>query len=123
MRSENTHCGGLRRFKSPVANSLKSLCGGSLRRFVRRFAAVRVSHCFWLCGGSAAVAGVCPPYPPTPPRAFWLGALVYSRVSFESGIAGQNLARAINGVVPGACESAPPGAAVHSAAASAGGRA
>lgn len=115
MRPQNAPCSGLRRFNSATPNPLKSFCGGSLRRFVRRSAAVRVSHCFWLCGGPAVVACVCPPYPPTPPRAFWLGALVSARAVFEGELRGQNPAPALNGVVPRARKSARLGASVHGA--------
>jgi len=52
-------CGGSR-------NPLKSLVRRSVRRFLRRFAAVPVSDCNSMCGGSAAVCGGVPPHtPPT----------------------------------------------------------
>lgn len=86
MQHKSNLCGGLRRLNFSIVNSLISLCGGSLRRFVRWSVAVRLSRYYWLCGSAAVVAGVCPPYPPTPPRAFRLSALAYSRATLVGGI-------------------------------------
>lgn len=54
----------LRRFAAVVCNPLKSLVRRFFAAVLRRLRRLYVSHCFYWCGGPAAVCGQIPPYPP-----------------------------------------------------------